>query len=356
MSARSHNIAVGLTVLVGMGLLGGMILLFAGMPEALQGGYQVHIHMADSGGAKNGDSVSLRGLAVGKLTSVGFVSSDPSQGVDLTLHIKEGVNLPVGTKAYISQGLLGGGTSISLAGGNGKPFLPTDNSAVIPGETSGLDFGKIAQSIDNLSQGLSMLLGTEPSGTGTGTGTGATQGGTTAPARPSLQTVIASLDRTLASLDKIVGDQDNQKNIKESLKDLRVFLEKGTATMDEVRKLSQEAHVTAAKANDTFDKIGNATTQASTEITQLSRALMIDTDRLTQGLLKDTEDASRALNSLDRAIAAISSGQGTTGKLITDPHLYNNMVDLSDQMSSLLKETREMLQQWKDKGVPLKLK
>jgi len=353
MSNRFHNILVGLTVMVGLLLLGGMIFWFAGMPEALRGGYQVHIHMPDSGGAKVGDSASLRGLPVGKLTNVAFVSSDPSQGVDLTLHIDNGINLPVGTKAYISQGLLGGGTSISLAGGAGKPYLPTDNSAVIPGETSGLDFGKIAQSIDNLSQGLSTLLGTEPSGPGATT----TQGGaTTAPVRPSLQTVIVSLDNTLESLDKIVADKENQQNIKESLKDLRGFLEKGTVTMEEVRKLSVVAAASKKKANSTFDKIGNATTQASTDINQLTRALLSDTDRLTQGLLKDTEDASRALNSLDRAIAAMSSGQGTTGKLITDPHLYNNMVDLSDQMSSLLKETREMLQQWKDKGVPLKLK
>ena len=128
MSNRFHNILVGLTVLVGLGLLGGMILWFAGMPEALRGGYQVHIHMPDSGGAKAGDSATLRGLPVGKLTNVAFVSSDPTMGVDLTLHIDNGINLPVGTKAYISQGLLGGGTSISLAGGDGKPYLPTDNT------------------------------------------------------------------------------------------------------------------------------------------------------------------------------------------------------------------------------------
>jgi phospholipid/cholesterol/gamma-HCH transport system substrate-binding protein len=349
MSARSHNIAVGLTVLVGLGLLGGMILLFAGMPGCAAGGYQVHVHMPDSGGAKKGDTVSLSGLSVGKLTDVAFAGQDPRLGVDLTLQIDKGVNLPVGTKAYISQGLLGGGTSISLAVGTGKQYLPTDNTAVIQGEASGIDFGKIAQSIDKLSQGLGDLLGTE------GPGTSTTQS-TTGPVHHNLQTVIVSLDATLASLNKIAGDEENQKNIKDSLKDLKTFLEKGTAAMEEVRKLSQDAHVTAGKANGTFDTITKATTQASTDINQLSHALLNDTDRLTQSLLKDTEDASRALNSLDRAIAAMSSGQGTTGKLITDPHLYNNLVDVSDQMSSLLKETRETLQQWKDKGIPMKLK
>ena len=353
MSDRSHNIAVGLTVLVGLGLLGAMILIFAGMPAWFAGGYQVHIHMPDSGGAKKGDTVSLRGLAVGKLTDVGF-ASDPSQGVDLTLHIDRGINLPKGTKAYVSQPLFGGGTSINLSPGTDKQNLPTDNTAVIQGEVSGLDIGKLAQSLENLSQGLSSLLGTAEPGTPGPQGT--TQGGTTAPARPSIQSVIASLDKTLGSLNKIVADEENQKNIKASLLDLRVFLEKGTAAMEEVRTLSRDAHVTAEKANGTFDTITKATTQASTDINQLSRALLDDTSRLTQGLLKDTEDASRALNSLNQAIAAMSSGQGTTGKLISDPHLYNNLVDVSDQMSSLLKETRETLQQWKDKGIPMKLK
>ena len=355
MSARSNNIAVGLTVLVGLGLLGGMILWFAGMPGWVTGGYQVQVHMDDSGGAKKGDAVLLRSLTVGKVTDVSFASAGPSQGVVLTLQINRGINLPKGTKAYISQPLFGGGVSIGLATGAEKEFLPTDNSAVITGEVVGLDFGKIAKSIEDLSQGLSALLGTGGSEAPTSQGAPGAMG-TTAPARPSLQTVIVSLDVTLASLNKIVADQDNQHNIKESLKDLRVFLEKGTSAMEEVRKLSQDAHITAEKANGTFDAVTKATTMASTDINQLTRALLSDTDRLTQGLLKDTEDASKALNSLDRAIAAMSSGQGTTGKLITDPHLYNNLVDLSDQMSSLLKETREMLQQWKDKGVPLKLK
>jgi phospholipid/cholesterol/gamma-HCH transport system substrate-binding protein len=353
MSTRFHNILVGLTVLVGLMLLGGMIFWFAGMPEALRGGYQVHIHMPDSGGAKVGDTATLRGLPVGKLTDVAFVSSDPSQGVNLTLHIDNGINLPVGTKAYISQGLLGGGTSISLAGGAGKPFLPADNTAVIQGEVSGLDLGKMAQSLEKLSDGLSSMLGTEEPAPGAGT----TQGGaTTGPARPNLQNVVAHLDEALASLNKVVGDQENQQNIKASLKNLKVFLEKGTATMEEARQLAKDIHTTADKANGTFDSLTMATTKASGDIDQLSRALLSDTDRLTQSLLKDTEDASRTLNGLDRAIAALSSGQGTAGKLITDPHLYNNLVDVSDQMSSLMKEAREMLQQWKDKGVPLKLK
>jgi ABC-type transporter Mla subunit MlaD len=309
--------------------------------------------MADSGGAKKGDTATLRGLPVGKLTDVAFTGSDPTEGVDLTLHVNNGVNLPVGTVAYVSQGLLGGGTSLSLAGGDGKSFLPTDNTAVIQGQTSGLDFGKMAQSLDKLSQGLSSMLGTE----GPGTGTSATQGGaTTAPARPTLQSVIARLDETLESLNKVVGDQENQQNIKASLKDLRVFLEKGTVTMEEARQLAKDVHITAEKANGTFDALTKATTSASGDIDQLSRALLSDTDRLTQSLLKDTEDASKTLNSLNHAIAALSSGQGTAGKLITDPHLYNNLVDVSDQMSSLMKEAREMLQQWKDKGVPLKLK
>jgi phospholipid/cholesterol/gamma-HCH transport system substrate-binding protein len=341
MSARSHNIAVGLTVLVGLALLGGMILMFAGMPEAFQGGYMVTVHMADTGGTKKGDTVHLQGQPVGKITGVHFAEPDPRKGIDLTLHIDKGTNLPMDTELQISQNSIMGGSWISLTLGASDKYLPTDNTAVIQGSTSGIDFGKIAQSVESLSQGLSLLLGTNSGG-----GTTTSQGATRATGQnANLKTTINRLDVTLGALNEILDNKDNQENIRLTLGNLKQFTQVGTQTMEEIRKLAIAGQTTVAEATTTIKTINKVAGNANANM-----------DKLTQGLIKDTEDVSHLMASLDRALNEMSKGQGTTGKLITDPHLYNNLVDLTDQMSSLLKETREMLQQWKDKGVPLKLK
>lgn len=340
MSARARNIAVGVTVLVGLAVLGGMIFLFAGMPEFFSGGYRVSVHMTDSGGAKVGDTIHVAGQSIGKITGMRLAGSDPRQGVDLTLHVEKGISLPVDSKLSISQNSIMGGTWIALELGQSKQYLPTDNTARIEGgleagKIGGVDIGKIAQSVEGLAKGVGTLLGTnQPS---------------VAPRVPgeqaNLQTTLNRLDTTLAALNDILASKDNQENIHMTLANLKEFTRAGTETMQEVKKLAvsgQSAISDAAVTMKTINKLG---TNADANF-----------GKLTQALLKDAEDVSRTLAALDQAMNQMSRGQGTTGKLISDPHLYNNLVDLTEQMSSMLKETRAMLQQWKDKGVPLHLK
>ncbi len=43
MTPNARNIAVGLTVIVALAMLGGMILIFAGLPQMFQAGYEIKI-------------------------------------------------------------------------------------------------------------------------------------------------------------------------------------------------------------------------------------------------------------------------------------------------------------------------
>lgn len=44
MKESTRNIAIGLTVIAALVLLGGMILIFAGLPGPLQTGYKIKLH------------------------------------------------------------------------------------------------------------------------------------------------------------------------------------------------------------------------------------------------------------------------------------------------------------------------
>ena len=52
----------------------------------------------------------------------------------------------------------------------------------------------------------------------------------------------------------------------------------------------------------------------------------------------------------------IESGEGSAGKFINDPKLYNNLIEVSDQMTQLLKEFRQLVKKWKASGLEIKLK
>ena len=69
MKEHTRNVAVGLTVLVSLVMLGGMVLMFAGLPELLQTGRVLRMTFPNTAGAKSGEWVYMSGLQIGKITS-----------------------------------------------------------------------------------------------------------------------------------------------------------------------------------------------------------------------------------------------------------------------------------------------
>ncbi|KKL46294.1 hypothetical protein LCGC14_2346990, partial [marine sediment metagenome] len=62
------------------------------------------------------------------------------------------------------------------------------------------------------------------------------------------------------------------------------------------------------------------------------------------------------LTSLHRSAERIESGQGTAGKLINDPRLYEDLVEATGQLKTTLETLQKLLEKWDAEGVNLKLK
>ncbi len=144
MSERARNTAVGLTVIVALIMLAGMILIFTGLPEMFQRGYELKIKLSGSGGVHVGDDVNLNGIVVGKIIKISFTNDDPVQGVTLTAKINKKVKLPGTSKVVIYKSYLTSSSYVDIHT-SGPPrtdpktgeimqFLPTDRATVIEGE------------------------------------------------------------------------------------------------------------------------------------------------------------------------------------------------------------------------------
>lgn len=355
-SMRSKNVAVGLTVLVALGLLGAMVLMFAGMPDLFRGGYDLTIQMPSGGGVKSGDDVTLLGLRVGTVSRVTFASSDPRAGVQIKVHIDKGVKVPSNVTAYVSHGLMGG-ESIDLRtegpASTEAPFVPTNGRGAIPGVSSGDnlidEFRPVLKNLSALADSVNELInmpmegeaGSEPTSQGT-TGTGGVRQGKPAKA---LQMTLVNLNKTLASMNEILGDKENQQNIKGTLADLRTLTADARATMGTIQEFASAARDAVKDASVTIRNVNQVTTRAGEDI-----------DVLAGKLIKDAEDISAVMQSMNSAIQKIDKGEGTAGKFLNDPKLYNNLVDVTNQMTSLMQDLRQLVQQWKENGVGVKLK
>lgn len=355
MSEKRRNLAVGATVLVAMALLGGMILRFAGVPEMFQRGYEIKMESDAAHDVHEGDLVHLAGMNIGRITKMAFTDpNDPIKGVTFTARIDWNVNIPGNAVCWIYGGALTKGTYIDIKTANtfltdprtGQKLqiLPKDypvtlaavakGSSLIPEEMTDAvkSFGKLADSLQS-------VLGQPPSASTDGPTSATSVASASAPAEPAgLPATLAKLNRTLDAMYAVMGDTQNQANIKLALGNLATFSGNAIEVMNKLKEFASAATLAAGDA-------GKLTTQASGDL-----------HALTQKFIEDAEKMSQLLMTLNKAAMKIDSGDGTAGKFLNDPQLYNSMAEMATGLNKLVQDFDALVKQWKEKGVEMKLK
>jgi phospholipid/cholesterol/gamma-HCH transport system substrate-binding protein len=331
MNENKRNIAIGLTVITGLAMLCGLIVLFAGLPQIFTTGYTVRMHFWQTHDIRAGDPIYLRGKRVGRVTEVGFTDGDARNGVtivakvDSTLHIPRNIQARVFTRGLVGKGYL---TLVPPAQTDEQAkFYTIDEVINLQGKHNkgtGLLPKELTDSLKNfgkLAKNLNELIAPAPKG----------QPATSQPGSPQLPTglrgTVARMNRTLDALYAITGDDQNQANLKATLANLAKASQKADEAMAALKE-------TASRAQKT---LGGA-------------------DELTRKLITSAEDISTLLKSISVMVEKINHGNGTAGKLLNDPALYNNLVQVGEQMNELVKDFRRLARQWKEKGVDLRLK
>ena len=354
MTERAQNIAVGLTVMGALAMLGGMIVLFAGGVDVFGGGYNVHIRVPTSSDVQAGEPIHMAGIRIGKIERVDFTDpANPSKGVTITVDIFNRVSVPAHATAIIYAKSLVGRPWLELKADGPTPldpktgaprYLARDGSVVLQGT---IDQGSMIPpelldaigGLTKLGDNLNRLIAPDP-GTATQPGVGGI-GGT-----------MSKLNATLDALRTVIGDAKNQANIKAALANLAKATQQATEAMEDLKAF-------AAKAGKTADEATLAIGDARKVVSTVSKATTRASDRvdeLAEKLIEDAEKVSALMTTLNQAAAKIDAGEGTAGKLLNDPKLYNNLLDATQELGGLLKDLSELVETWKKDGVDIRLK
>ena len=320
MTQRSYNIAVGLTMLLSLLGLAFMVFQFNDVPRWVEGSYVVTIELPDSGGIHADASVYLNGITVGRVETI-KLHGPPQYQVTATARIRRNVRLPIGVRAQVNRPPIGGSARLKLdlsgiSADRSQQWLPTDGTAVVHGEALDVasqfarslsetmaepirQIGQVTKRFEELSQQwievgmyISQLVAprsTEQVDHGSTTG--------------NLATVLARADQRLA--------------------ELRVTLEGMNQWVND-SQLRQDARTTAANARN-----------------------------LTQRYFALADDLSNAVASIKQMIDDAHHGQGTIGKLIHVPDLYNNLNDTVERFGVMADELKLLIQKWKAEGLPI---
>ncbi|HOF17777.1 MAG TPA: hypothetical protein PK082_02615, partial [Phycisphaerae bacterium] len=233
--------------------------------------------------------------------------------------------------------------------------IPTDGSGMLP--TVHIGGGAVPQEVldalRDLSQGFreiaklaqnlnAMLAPPEPA---SAPATGGAPGTEPAAQAAGLGGTLAKIDRTLDAIHAVLGDAENQANLKASLANLSKAAASAHEAMGALKTFADDARQVTTRAASAADDISETALAARQRI-----------DELAKKLIDNTEKISLLLTTFHQAAAKLESGDGSAGKLLNDPKLYNNLVEASQQMTGLMKDFRALVDEWKKSGVQIKVK
>ena len=259
-------------------------------------------------GVNVGDKIDMLGKKIGKVSQSRIIGQRIS--VELSIDNSFAFSIPIDSKIEVkSEGLIGSKYISITPGLNTKDYI-------LPGETvEGLkefDFAEITPGIVPLTQDLSAFarrlkatLGEEE--------------------KDKIRFTIKNIESLTAELDSLAFNygriitEDDIKNIKDFIKNLNgVVKDLKYGVNKEINKIDSML--------EDFKQVTDKSDDLSQTITLLKDA--------SESFNESTEKLNNILNKIDNS-------EGTMGKLINDPSLYNNMSDLVEEMQEFIKDIKE---------------
>jgi phospholipid/cholesterol/gamma-HCH transport system substrate-binding protein len=382
MNETVRNIAVGLTVLCAFALFAAMVVIFTVTPTAFKSGWPLVMVSAGTHDIKVGTPVHIAGMRIGQVSEVRFVEpSRPQEGVRIRATIDGEIRLPASAKAHVfTRGLSGqpyleikpdGETAGDSAAGEAYDQLPIDGSVtlevqpesvgLLPAdvvdaarsiaesfrafeEQGGMEdlaaamkgLGRIGELADNLNrQLLRPRAATAPADGEAETAQTAPADANAAPGR--LASTLDSLDQALGGLAEMLADPEARAGFQKALVEMPRTLEETREAMASLRAMAENAQATLEEVRGRADAAGE------------------DFHRLSAGVIAASDELSRLLRDLQETSRAAREGEGTVGRLLNDPKVYQNLVDVTGQLEQLIQDLRVLTKSWAESGVRLRM-
>jgi len=331
MTERKHHICVGLTTLLGLAGVVVLVLLFGSVPKWLEGGYIIRIQLAHVGGLNDGSRVKLSGIDIGRVASVHLLQA-PKQGVEVVTLIRQDVRVPQKVSAKGNSPLLGGSPSLSfdisqLSAQELEQWLPMDGSAVIRGETLSMA-SKFAGELEAAISGPAAQI---------------------SKVADSFERLTDQWVQVGANVERLIEMQSvDQVDLGQKPGNLTTVLARTDKRLSELQAVIDGL---SSWVNDT--QLHENVLQASANAKQITEQLSVSIDQLTRRYVAVADDLSGVMESMQQVVMRANRDEGTLGKLLQDPALYDNLTDAVQRMTQAVDEVVLLVKKWKAEGLPV---
>jgi phospholipid/cholesterol/gamma-HCH transport system substrate-binding protein len=330
MKDRYRDAIIGIAAIAGVSACIAMLLAFGSLRELGRDAYDVTVRLNRAGGLRYGSQITLDGVPIGVVDAVALELGEANP-VRVTCRLDEWVRIPVDHMVQVETALIGGGTRLSVLSldpnGGRAVFMPGDvppltgkflsldesliqalDSKMLPVTESFKEVGALAAVYGDLGRRLNEMVGADPED------------------EEGLTASVVRINRTLAEAE-------------------RAFNIAGEWLGDE--QLREDAKQAVFKANLFIERAADAAVAAGELATELGREAPAFMARL--AITADAVDATLA--EVRRVIRTAGTGEGTVGKLLNDPALYNDLDDAARRLDATLATLSTLIDAIKAEGV-----
>lgn len=146
--------------------------------------------------------------------------------------------------------------------------------------------------------------------------------------------LVKTIDRLQDTL-KRVGDVFDDQNLK-NLRDILKNAEKGSRNLE---GLARETEELIKESQKTMKRVNDSLLRGDDILANMQKATKPFAER-SDGILRNVEESTEKLNKILAEVRevyqAVTRGEGTIQKLLTDPQLYNNINDTASTINKIL--------------------
>jgi len=173
-----------------------------------------------------------------------------------------------------------------------------------------------------------------------------------------LDELINGLKTFISNANDIIGDEDSKENIKKIVANLTDASQQAKQTIEEFRKFAAAGTTTFKNTDAKIDQVVTAVVDTSEEFQKFAVAgtstlegFDDKAERLVTAMVDTSEELSKATSKLGLILEKINSGQGTAAKLLNDGRFYEDLLENTQQLDTLLKSLTSLIDQVKEKGL-----
>lgn len=285
-SRRSVEIRVGLFVLISLVVVAGLIIRFGKYTRGFEGAYGITVVFPNVGGIVRDAKVLYAGIPVGRVRDIRLVETDRLQ-VHVLLEIREDVVIRRDAQFVINQSGLLGDRYVDIVPGT------TSAERVQPGDVvTGHSSVDLTEAIRHVVDVLKAAAGT-----------------------------IERVDKAIKRIDETVLSPTTLGHVSGALANIDTATTNAVLMIGDLRGLVQDNREVIQATLAGFQASATNLSAATLRLDEVLQANQDEVATVMSNLVTSTQR-------IEGLLAKFERGEGTVGKLMTDPTLYDEVVRL----------------------------